>query len=285
QPQFGGQVLALPLSAAGASLGMLVALGQGFFSRDDVTVFQPLAEQIAASLGNARQYAREQRTIEQLREVDRLKSQFLANMSHELRTPLNSIIGFSRLMLKGMSGEVSDEQSKDLSIIHQSGQHLLGLINNVLDLSRFEAGKMDLALEVADVRPTIEASAAAINGLIKGRPIELSIELPESLPRVYADPTRLRQVLLNLLGNAAKFTERGRITVTAAATPPRDGRRWVEIAVTDTGVGIAEQDRRKLFERFSQVDDSPTRRHEGSGLGLYISRQLVELHGGRISVN
>jgi len=152
---------------------------------------------------------------------------------------------------------------------------------------------MDLALEVADVRPievadvrpTIEASAAAINGLIKGRPIELSIELPESLPRVYADPTRLRQVLLNLLGNAAKFTERGRITVTAAATPPRDGRRWVEIAVTDTGVGIAEQDRRKLFERFSQVDDSPTRRHEGSGLGLYISRQLVELHGGRISVN
>ncbi len=285
QPQYGGLVLALPLSAAGTVGGVLAALGSTPFTLNDVNVLQPLADQIAASLANARQYAREQRTIEQLREVDRLKSQFLANMSHELRTPLNSIIGFSRLMLKGMSGAVSDEQSKDLSIIHSSGQHLLGLINNVLDLSRFEAGKMDLALEVTDVRPVIEASAAAASGLIKSRPIKLTVDLPESLPMVYADPTRLRQIMLNLLGNAAKFTEQGSITVTAAVTAPRDGRRWLEIAVADTGVGIAEGDRRKLFERFSQVDDSPTRRHEGSGLGLYISRQLVELHGGKIWVN
>ncbi|MBL8096937.1 MAG: GAF domain-containing protein [Anaerolineales bacterium] len=285
QPQFGGLVLALPLSAAGTTAGVLAALGVTPFTRDDVSVLQPLADQIAASLSNARQYAREQRTIEQLREVDRLKSQFLANMSHELRTPLNSIIGFSRLMLKGMSGAVSEEQSKDLAIIHSSGQHLLGLINNVLDLSRFEAGKMDLALEAIDVRPIIEASAAAANGLIKGRPITLELDLPQAMPAVYADSTRLRQVMLNLLGNAAKFTEQGFIRVSAHVTGPRDGRRWIEISVADSGVGIAEQDRRKLFERFSQVDDSPTRRHEGSGLGLYISRQLVELHGGRIWVN
>ncbi len=285
QSQFGGQVLALPLSAAGGALGVLTVLGSTAFTLDDVSVLQPLADQIAASLSNARQYAREQRTIEQLREVDRLKSQFLANMSHELRTPLNSIIGFSRLMLKGMSGDISDEQGKDLAIIHSSGQHLLGLINNVLDLSRFEAGKMDLALEVTDVRPVIEGAAAAANGLIKGRPISLEVQLPAVLPPVFADSTRLRQVMLNLLGNATKFTEQGSIRVTAEVTAPRDGRRWVEISVTDTGVGIADQDKRKLFERFSQVDDSPTRRHEGSGLGLYISRQLVELHGGKIWVN
>ncbi len=284
QPQYGGLVLALPLSAAGMTVGVLAALGPAPFTPNDVNVLQPLADQIAASLSNARQYAREQRTIEQLREVDRLKSQFLANMSHELRTPLNSIIGFSRLMMKGMSGAVSDEQSKDLTIIHSSGQHLLGLINNVLDLSRFEAGKMDLALEATDVRPVIEASAAAASGLIKGRPITLTVDLSTALPAVYADPTRLRQVMLNLLGNAAKFTEQGSISVTAVVTAPRDGRRWIEIAVADTGVGIAEGDKRKLFERFSQVDDSPTRRHEGSGLGLYISRQLVELHGGKIWV-
>ena len=115
--------------------------------------------------------------------------------------------------------------------------------------------------------------------------VKLTVDLPESMPAVYADPTRLRQIMLNLLGNAAKFTEQGSITVSATVTAPRDGRRWIEIAVIDTGVGIAEGDRRKLFERFSQVDDSPTRRHEGSGLGLYISRQLVELHGGKIWVN
>ncbi len=285
QSQYGGRVLALPLSGAGGALGVLAVLGATPFNLDDVSVLQPLADQIAASLSNARQYAREQRTIEQLREVDRLKSQFLANMSHELRTPLNSIIGFSRLMLKGMSGPVGEEQSKDLTIIHSSGQHLLGLINNVLDLSRFEAGKMDLALEVIDVRPIVEATVAAANGLIKGRPIKLEVDLPTTLPPVYADATRLRQVMLNLLGNAAKFTEQGFIRVSAAVTGPRDGRRWIEVSVADSGVGIAEQDRRKLFERFSQVDDSPTRRHEGSGLGLYISRQLVELHGGKIGVN
>ena len=223
--------------------------------------------------------------MEQLREVDILKSQFLANMSHELRTPLNSIIGFSRVILKGIDGPVTKLQEQDLTAIYNAGQHLLGLINDILDLSKIEAGKMELSYEEVDIGELINSVMSTAIGLVKHKPIQLKKDIPDDLPLAYGDPLRMRQVLLNLLSNAAKFTEEGTIIVEAvtALRPNRPGR-LVIVRVTDTGPGISEADQAKLFQPFSQVDASPTRKSGGSGLGLSISRHLVEMHNGTIEV-
>ncbi len=249
---------------------------------DDFNLLQAAVTTAAAALQIARLYSLQRETAERLQEVDRLKSQFLANMSHELRTPLNSIIGFSRVILKGIDGPVNDLQQQDLSSIYNSGQHLLGLINDILDLSRIEAGKMELAFDEVHLPEIFEGVLATARGLIKDRPIELVQAVDAALPTVRADATRMRQVLLNLLANAAKFTEQGQITLGAHTGVADDGRPQVEIWVSDTGQGIPAQEMPKLFERFSQVDGSPTRKAGGTGLGLNISRHLVELHGGRI---
>ena len=219
-----------------------------------------------------------------MRELDRVKTQFLANMSHELRTPLNSIIGFSRVILKGIDGPISDLQRQDLTAIYNSGQHLLGLINDMLDLAKIEAGKMDMAFEETNVGEIITAVMSTASGLVKDKPIRLTQKVPEVLPTVRADPIRVRQVLLNLLSNAAKFTEQGEIVVEASTQLDTTGLEEVIVRVTDTGPGISQEDQAKLFQAFSQVDDSPTRRTGGSGLGLSISQQLIQLQGGRIGV-
>jgi CheY-like chemotaxis protein len=213
-----------------------------------------------------------------------VKTQFLANMSHELRTPLNSIIGFSRVILKGIDGPISDLQRQDLTAIYNSGQHLLGLINDMLDLAKIEAGKMDMSFEETNVVEIITSVMSTASGLVKDKPIRLTQRVPEILPSVRADPIRVRQVLLNLLSNAAKFTEQGEIVVEAASERDAAGIEQVVVRVTDTGPGISEADQAKLFQAFSQVDDSPTRRTGGSGLGLSISQQLIQLQGGRIGV-
>jgi PAS domain S-box-containing protein len=249
---------------------------------DDTSLLQAAVTTAASALQIARLYALQRETAERLLEVDRLKTQFLANMSHELRTPLNSIIGFSRVILKGIDGPINDLQRQDLGSIYNSGQHLLGLINDILDLSRIEAGKMELSFEPVHLPEIFEGVLATTRGLIKDKPIEIVRDYPLDLPAVRGDSTRLRQVLLNLLSNAAKFTDRGRITLAAGATVDETGRPAVEIRVADTGQGIPPADMSKLFERFSQVDGSPTRKVGGTGLGLNISRHLVELHGGRI---
>src|SRR5690606_666947 len=222
-----------------------------------------------------------------LRELDTLKSQFLANMSHELRTPLNSIIGFSRVMLKGIDGPLTELQEQDLTTIYNSGQHLLGLINNILDLSKIEAGKMESQPEFMDVYETIGPVISTGRGLVKDKPGEIIRDVEEGLPEVYGDPMRVRQVLLNLVSNAAKFTNEGSITVRARRRPysPETGEPpRVQIDVIDTGIGIAREDMHKLFQAFSQVDGSTTRQVGGTGLGLTISRQFVEMMGGRIWV-
>ncbi len=249
------------------------------FDEEDIAILQTLADQLAVAIENARAYQQQLETAERLRELDQLKTQFLANMSHELRTPLNSIIGFSRVILKGIDGPITDLQRKDLTTIYNAGQHLLGLINDILDISKIEAGKMELSFEDVDVHQIIDGVLSTTKGLIKDKPIQLREEVPEQLPVIRADPTRVRQILLNLLSNAAKFTEEGEICLTVTQVGDE-----LLFSVSDTGPGIPEDKLDRLFEAFYQVDGSMTRKAGGTGLGLAIARHFVEMHGGRIWV-
>jgi signal transduction histidine kinase/DNA-binding response OmpR family regulator len=278
--------MGLPLRLGERILGVLDIQSEEFnaFTSDDTSVMQILADQIAVAIDNARSYELVQKAIEDMREVDRMKSQFLANMSHELRTPLNSIIGFSRVILKGIDGPINEIQEQDLTAIYNSGQHLLNLINDVLDLSKIEAGKMELSFTELDLQDLIRSVMSTATGLVKDKPIHLSYSIQPDLPTVYADSTRIRQVLLNFISNAAKFTGEGSIVIEAGRSTDPNGQPEVMVTVSDTGPGIAADDRSKLFLPFSQVDDSPTRKTGGTGLGLSICRSLVEMHHGRIGL-
>ncbi len=255
------------------------------FKQEDIAVLEILADQVAVALENARSYNLAQKAMEEMRETDRIKSQFLANMSHELRTPLNSIIGFSRVILKGIDGPINEPQQQDLSAIYNSGQHLLGLINDILDLSKIDAGKMELAFDEVNMGDTIHSVMSTAVGLIKDKQIHLQEQVEPNLPSVRADSMRLRQILLNLISNAAKFTDEGAIIVSANLHTNSLGKQEVMVSVTDSGPGISTEDQEKLFKPFSQVDASPTRKTGGTGLGLSISHRLVELHGGRIGIH
>jgi len=254
------------------------------FSQDDVSVLQSMADQVAIALDNATSYERSQALIKELQELDQLKSQFLANMSHELRTPLNSIIGFSRVILKGIDGPVTEMQNQDLTAIYNSGQHLLGLINDILDLARIEAGKMELNFEEVKLSDMVNSVLSTAKGLVKEKPIQLISQVPADMPTVRGDTMRVRQVLINLLSNASKFTDEGSITVETMVQTGPNGKPEALINVIDTGPGISPEGQAKLFKAFSQVDGSATRKSGGSGLGLSICANLVQLHGGRISV-
>jgi signal transduction histidine kinase/CheY-like chemotaxis protein/PAS domain-containing protein len=281
-------LVVLPLNVKNQSIGIVELEMKGeerTFDPSQLNLMITIANAAAVALDNARLYQEQIETAEKLRELDKLKSQFLANMSHELRTPLNSIIGFSRVIMKGIDGPVSELQSQDLTAIHNSGQHLLKLINDVLDISKIEAGKMELSFDdhtnIADL--VISAMSTAV-GLTKDKPIKLERVIPENLPLASADPTRVRQVLINFLSNAAKFTEEGIIRVEVKQVLSPDNYPEIMISVTDSGPGISPEDQAKLFQPFSQVDTSATRKVGGTGLGLSISRMLVELHHGRIGV-
>jgi PAS domain S-box-containing protein len=276
----------IPLRVGNRVIGALdlQATEVGAFTQDDIAILQILADQIAVAIDNARSYELSQEAVREMREIDRLKSQFLANMSHELRTPLNSIIGFSRVILKGIDGPVTDLQNQDLGAIYNSGQHLLGLINDILDLSKIEAGKMELSFEDVNAADLITSVMSTVVGLVKDKPIKLVKNISTDLPVIRADPMRVRQVLLNLLSNASKFTEEGLITVSTSINSGPTGKPEIMISVTDTGPGISQDDQTKLFQPFSQVDASPTRKTGGTGLGLSICQHLVQMHGGRIGV-
>lgn len=253
------------------------------WTEDDKELVAAISQQLALAIQDIRTYQLTQQALDEMRKADQLKTEFLANMSHELRTPLNSIIGFSRVILKGFDGPVTDTQKQDLNAIYNAGQHLLGLINNILDFSKIESGKMDLVFSEVDLAEIIGSVMDTIAGLIKGRPIELIRNIPESLPMVWGNSIRIRQVLLNLLSNAAKFTEEGTIGISAQINEDIE-KREIILSVFDSGPGIALENQAKIFEPFSQVDPSPTRLYSGTGLGLSICRHLVELHGGRIWV-
>lgn len=278
---------AIPLRVGSRIIGALdiQSTTVGAFTPEDLAVLQILSDQVAIAIDNARSYDLSQQAVQEMREVDRVKSQFLANMSHELRTPLNSIIGFSRVILKGIDGPITDPQQQDLTAIYNSGQHLLGLINDVLDLAKIEAGKMELAFDEVNISDIVASVMSTASGLVKDKTVKLVKNIHGELPPVRADAIRVRQILINLLSNAAKFTDEGEITVDASLQNGSSGQPEILVSVTDTGPGISQDDQAKLFQAFSQVDASPTRKTGGSGLGLSISQQLVQMHGGQIGIH
>jgi signal transduction histidine kinase len=273
---------ALPLRMGDQVIGVLDILSteEDDFDADDVSVLQNVANQITIALQNARAYEVEREAAKRLRELDQSKRQFLANMSHELRTPLTNIIGFSRLLLKGIGDPLTVQQQEDMQIIFQNGQHLLGLTNDLLDISHIEAGLMELEFREVNLSDLIQSVMATASALVRDRDIELHLEIESDLPSVEADAARIRQVMLRLLANAAKFTERGAITVRSWIT---DGQ--VMVSVSDTGVGISTEDHKRIFQRFEQGSLENGRRPNGAGLGLALSKEFVEMHGGQIWVD
>lgn len=233
-----------------------------------------------AILTNARKMIK---TMEQdnikIKELERLKSEFLATMSHELRTPLNSIIGFVSMILQGISGDINEEQRKQLSMVHSSSIHLLNLINDILDISKIEAGKMSFSKDRFNIKDVISEVVQNVSPLISKKEVKLITEIPDEIPEVYSDKTRVFQILLNLVSNAIKFTEKGEIRIKCEV----DGDK-LKISVSDTGKGIKEEDMETLFEAFRQISGSARRRYQGAGLGLYLSKKLVTLLGGEIWV-
>ncbi|MBE7550914.1 MAG: hypothetical protein HS126_07535 [Anaerolineales bacterium] len=219
----------------------------------------------------------------QLREADKLKSEFIATVSHELRTPLNSIIGFAKLLLKQKIGPLNSIQQTDISVIYDSAQHLLSLVNDILDLSKIEAGKIRLDPTWVSVEEIIVGVMASTIILIEGKPIELRDEIEPHLPKLFVDRGRIRQVVINILSNAAKFTDAGSITMRIGKISKNE-QEFICFSVKDTGIGIAPEDMDKVFEAFRQIDSSVARRAEGTGLGMPISYRLISLHGGELWV-
>lgn len=248
------------------------------FTQEDASIFTTLASQAAIALQNARSYMEQAATVTQLRELDRLKSSFLANMSHELRTPLNSILGFTDVMLEELDGPLTPNMDNDLKLIQKNGKHLLHLINDVLDMAKIESGKMNLVIEKFNLNETIEDVMNITSSLANEKSLALFIE-PDSDKNVFirADHTRLRQVLINLVNNGIKFTEKGSVSVCI-----EHKENDVLIAIKDTGLGIPADHLESVFQEFTQVDSTTTRKAGGTGLGLPISRRLIEMHGGKL---
>jgi signal transduction histidine kinase len=251
-----------------------------FERREELSKTLKRAEILSENLQETNQELEEAKTAAEA--AKNFRGQFLANMSHELRTPLNAIIGFSETMLKFPmmydDSELPEAYRADLTQINTSGQQLLSLINDILDLARVDAGKLEIYMEHVKLRPILDGVVATVNGLIANKNIELMLDLPDTLPDVWADANRVRQVLLNLYSNSAKFTDSGSITLAI-----REVAEGVQFSVTDTGVGIQEDQMQAIFEEFRQASNTGGRDpRSGSGLGLAISRQLLDLMNGRI---
>lgn len=273
----------IALKSEGQWLGTLALLFTNSQPLEEFALqpFRTLADQAAIILSKQQLLREIQAANEQLRQLDRLKTQFLANMSHELRTPLNSIIGFSRVILKGIDGPITTEQEEDLTSIYNNGQHLLRLINEILDMAKIEAGKMTLAYELVNVEEIVQNVLTSSRGLMVEKGLELRANIAPNLPLIEADPLRMRQILNNLLSNAVKYTDEGFVSLTVA----REGDKHVRLTVHDSGIGISTQDFDKLFRAFEQVDSSTTRAVGGTGLGLPITKWLVQMHQGTITVD
>ncbi len=275
-------LLLAPLASKEGNLGCVCLLSRhaGSIDVEKLATLGPLCSQLAVALRNI-QFTDELRKMnDDLTHLDELKSDFLATMSHELRTPLTSIIGYSDMMLSGMTGELNEKQTNFLESILKNGEALLNLINDILDLTKIEAGRLELNIEPVDLRAALLGVLPVVKPRAADKRIKISTFLPTDLPPVSADPAKFGQVLLNLLTNAIKYThENGSVSV--EARPKGD---VVEMWVTDTGIGISQEDVDRVFQRFTQVDSSASRMQGGTGLGLTIVKELVELHGGEIRV-
>jgi len=275
-------LLAVPLLRENRIIGGLVVNRKtpGEFAPDVIELLRTFAAQSALAIQNARLFQEIEEKSRQLEVANRHKSEFLASMSHELRTPLNAVIGFSEVLLERMFGELNDKQDEYLQDILSSGRHLLSLINDILDLAKIEAGRMELEVIDFHLPQAIDNAVTLVRERAARRAITLEVEIDSRLGEIKGDERKVKQVLLNLLSNAIKFTpEGGHVGVQAGLA---DG--FAEVAVTDTGVGIAPEDHEAVFEEFRQVGTDYAKKHEGTGLGLTLSRRFVELHGGKIWV-
>src|SRR5262245_5926232 len=274
-------LLAVPLLHQGRAIGALIVRRRrpGAFAPDIVNLLQAFASQSSLAIYNARLFHEIERKSEQLAVASQHKSQFLANMSHELRTPLNAILGYTELMLDGLYGELPSKTTEVLERVQKNGTHLLGLINDVLDLSKIEAGQLALSLDEYSLKDVVQTVVSATESLASAKKLPLRVDVADGLPLGQGDARRIAQVLLNLVGNAIKFTDRGEVRIVAQMA-----NAMFSVAVADTGPGIPAAEQARIFREFHQVDSSNTKKKGGTGLGLAIAKRIVELHGGRIWV-
>jgi signal transduction histidine kinase/putative methionine-R-sulfoxide reductase with GAF domain len=274
--------LLAPLVHGDKVVGMLVVRRRtpGAFPQSTIDLIKTFAAQSVLAIQNARLFREIEDKGRQLEVASRHKSQFLANMSHELRTPLNAILGYTELILDNIYGEAPERMRAVLERVQTNGKHLLGLINDVLDLSKIEAGQLTLSLSDYSIAELVQNVYVAVEPLASKKNLALTTSVEKGLPIAHGDERRLTQVLLNLVGNAIKFTDTGGVAIEASRA---DGA--FRVAVRDSGPGIAAADQAKIFEEFQQVDDTSTRQKGGTGLGLAISKRIVEMHGGRILVD
>jgi len=258
----------------------VVWAGEGSVPEQYVKLLQTFASQAVIAIQNVRLFREIQEKSRQLESANKHKSDFLANMSHELRTPLNAIIGFSDVMLNGMAGPLTEEQREFTTDIRDSGRHLLTLISDILDLSKIEAGRMELDAVRFDLPTAMRDAMTLVQGRAERHGIRLHTHISPTVADYHGDERRFKQIVINLLTNAVKFTPMGgAVTLTAKRVTGA-----YKISVKDTGIGIADDDHERIFEEFTQVGTDYARKAEGSGLGLALTRKLVHLHGGHISV-
>jgi signal transduction histidine kinase len=276
-------LLVVPLLGPNRLVGGLVVRSRqpGEFPKSTIDLLQTLATQSVLAVQNARLFGEIEEKSRQLKLASEHKSQFVASMSHELRTPLNAIIGLTEMMVTNAARFGTEKAAEPLNRVHRAGVHLLGLINQVLDLSKIEAGKLELNPQTVKLKPLIEEVIGTARQLAEQNKNRLLVDAQENLGALTADPMRLRQILLNLLSNACKFTKNGDVSL--RVSPAVDGRNWIEFAVSDTGIGMTREQLNKLFEEFSQADASTARQYGGTGLGLAITRKLCRIMGGDVT--